>query len=238
MKKFILFVMLIPLVGMAQKNVLNATRVFPKIDKVLEFEKALAAHAQKYHKGDWTWRVYDIQSGPDAGGVHITEGPASWESLDSRGNLGTEHTNDWSKAVAAYLTDRGSSSFFDYNDSLSTVGLSDWADKIVINHMYPKPGMIGNVMDLVSKLKKVWVEGNESVTVYQANSSGGPQIITVTRLKNGLKELAAGYRKPLPERYNAINGEGSWDSFLQDYAKCVETRWSEILIYRADLSSK
>ncbi|PSL49491.1 hypothetical protein CLV51_101825 [Chitinophaga niastensis] len=238
MKKFILFTLLIPLMGMGQKNVLNATRVFPKTDKVLEFEKALMAHAKKYHKGDWSWRVYDIQSGPDAGGVHITEGPSSWESLDSRGNLGAEHNTDWNKAVAIYLTDRGSSAYFDYNDSLSTVKLSDWADKIVINHMYPKPGMIGDVMGLVSKLKKVWIEGDESVAVYQANSSGGPQIITVTRLKKGLKELAPTYRKPLPERFNAIYGDGSWDHFLQDYAKCVGNRWSEILIYRPELSSK
>ncbi len=39
--------------------------MFPKADKVLDFEKALAAHAQKYHTGDWKWRVYEIQSGPD-----------------------------------------------------------------------------------------------------------------------------------------------------------------------------
>jgi hypothetical protein len=104
--------------------------------------------------------------------------------------------------------------------------------------MYPKPGMILGVMELASKLKKVWVEGNESVAVYEANSSGAPQMITATRLKNGLKELGAGYRKPLPERYNAIYGAGSWSRFLEDYAKCVESRWSEIITYRADLSSK
>lgn len=238
MKKFILFVMLIPLMGVAQKNVVNVTRVFPKIDKVAEFEKGLTAHAQKYHKGDWTWRVYDILSGPDAGGCHITEGPTSWESLDSRGNISTEHNNDWNKTIAVYLTDRGSASYFDYNDSLSTAGLSDWADKVLVNHMYAKPGMIGKVMELTGRLKKVWAAGNESVAVYQANNSGGPQLITVTRLKNGLKELAAGYRKPLPERYVEVNGAGSWELFLEDYAKCVESRWSEILAYRADLSSK
>jgi len=238
MKKLLLFVMLIPLIGMAQKNVINVTRVFPKMDKGSEFEKALTAHAKKFHKGDWAWRVYEILSGPDAGGYHITEGPCSWEALDSRGDLGVEHTTDWNKEVAIYLTDRGSSSYFDYNDSLSTVVLTDWANKILINHMYPKPGMIGNVMELAGKLKKVWVEGAESVAVYQANSSGAPQVMTATRLKNGLKELAAGYRKPLAERYNVAYGDGSWAGYLQDYAKCVESRWSEIISYRADLSSK
>src|SRR4051812_21951826 len=114
MKKLFLFVMLIPLIGMAQKNVLNVTRVFPKIDKALEFEKALMAHANKYHKGDWAWRVYEIQSGPDFGGYHITEGPTSWDAIDTRGNLSVEHNTDWNKEVAIYLTDRGSSVYSDY----------------------------------------------------------------------------------------------------------------------------
>ncbi len=48
----------------------NTNRVFAKVDKVLEFEKALATHSQKYHTGDWKWRVFEISSGPDAGGYH------------------------------------------------------------------------------------------------------------------------------------------------------------------------
>ena len=76
------------------------------------------------------------------------------------------------------------------------------------------------------------------MAVYEARSSGAPEIITSTRLKNGLKELDDGFRKPFPERYAAANGEGSWTAFLDDYAKNVEKRWSELLFYRADLSSK
>ncbi|MFZ1369914.1 MAG: hypothetical protein WAR78_06015, partial [Ferruginibacter sp.] len=68
-KLFFLLCMLIPFTGISQtKNVISTNRVFPKVDKVLEFEKALAAHAQKYHSGTAHWRVFVIQSGPDAGG--------------------------------------------------------------------------------------------------------------------------------------------------------------------------
>ena len=75
MKMYFFLFMLIPFIGISQiKNVVSTHRVFPKIDKVLEFEKALAAHAQKYHTGDAKWRVFAIQSGPDMGGFHITEG--------------------------------------------------------------------------------------------------------------------------------------------------------------------
>jgi len=239
MKKLLFFCLFIPLFGMGQtKNVVNSNRYFPKADKVLEFEKALAAHAQKYHTGDWKWRVYEIQSGPDAGGYHVAEGPTSWEASDTRGNLGAAHNTDWNKTVAVYLTDKASSVYSVFVDSLSNVQLTDYSDKIIINHMYPKPGMINGVIELVKRLKNVWKSGNESVAVYQAVSSGEPQMITVTRLKGGLKELADGYRKPLPERYNAANGAGSWDNYLADYSKYVESRWSELLFYRADLSSK
>ena len=38
--------MLLPLMGISQtKNVISTHRVFPKVDKVMEFEKALAVHS-------------------------------------------------------------------------------------------------------------------------------------------------------------------------------------------------
>src|SRR5437762_804356 len=156
MRKLSLLFMLIPVLGLSQvKNVANTFRVTPKPDKIAEFEKAFAAHAQKYHTGDWKWRVFEIQSGPDAGGYLVSEGPTSWESLDGRGNLGTVHNTDWNKSVAVYLTDRGSSSYAKFVDSLSTVQLTDYADKIIINHASPKPGMFGGVLDTQRRLKKV-----------------------------------------------------------------------------------
>ena len=239
MRKLLFVLLIIPVLGISQtKNVISTTRMFPKADKVSDFEKALAAHAQKYHTGDWKWRVYEIQSGPDAGGYHIVEGPATWDGLDGRGDLGAEHTNDWNKTVSIYLTDKVEEAYSVYEDSLSTVAIGNYSDKIIINHMYAKPGMISGVNDLVKRLKKVWTDGNESVAVYQSVISGSPQVVTVTRLKDGLKELDDNYRKPMPERYNAAYGAGSWDTYLVDYSKCVESRWSELLVYRADLSSK
>ena len=239
MRKIFLLCMLVPVLGISQnKNVVNSFRIVAKPDKNAEFQKAFTAHAQKYHTGDWKWRVFEIQTGPDAGGFHITEGPLSWEQFDGRGNLGAEHTADWDKNVAPLTTGQGSQSYATYNEELSTVKITDYADKIIINHMYPRPGLINYLMDMVKKMKKAWEAGNESVAVYAATNSGEPQILTVTRLKAGLKELDASYRKPMSERYNSANGEGSWNYWLEEYARNVEKRWSEMLFYRADMSSK
>lgn len=239
MKKLFLLLMLIPcLVFSQKKNVINVNRVFAKVDKALEFEKALAAHAQKYHTGDWKWRVFEIQSGPDAGGYHITEGPTSWEVIDGRGNLGTEHNNDWNKNVAIYLTDRGSSSYSVYQEDLSTVQITDYADKINITHYFPKIGWNDKVKGMLKDFKKVWEAGGQSMAVYQSSSSGPNQFAVVTRYKQGLKEREMGFRKPFKDRYEEIFGADSMNNVDEIVRNYVDNVWSELLFLRPDLSSK
>lgn len=238
-KMFFLLCMLIPVAGISQtKNVVSTHRVFPKMDKVLEFEKALATHAQKYHSGTAHWRVFAIQSGPDFGGYHITEGPTSWEAEDVRGNLGNDHNLDWNKNVAIYLTERESGGYSVYQDSLSTVALGDFSDKINITHLYPKMGKGDNVVSMIKKLRKNWIAAGVTVAVYTASSSGKGQYTIVTRYKQGLKERAAGFRKPFKESYESVNGEGAYAQFQKDLSDYVDETWSELLFLRADLSSK
>ena len=80
--------------------------------------------------------------------------------------------------------------------------------------------------------------GIKTVAVYSTAYSGEPGYIVVTRLKNGLKELASDYRKPMTDRFDATNGAGSYEAWLKDYADIVQSRWSELLIYKPLLSSK
>jgi hypothetical protein len=239
MKKLLAFLLLISISGMAQeKNVVNTQRIFPKADKVLEFEKGLAAHAQKYHTGDWKWRVFEIQSGPDYGSYQIVEGPNTWDQIDTRGDLSAEHTIDWNKSVAAYITDRGSSTYGVFREDLSTVQLTDYSDKIAITHLFPKPGYGDKVEEMLKKAKKAWANGNQTVAVYEASSSGPAQFNLVFRYKQGLKERNKDFRKPFKERYNTVNGEDSYEAYLESVRQYVEKAWSELLFMRADLSSK
>lgn len=239
MKKFFFLLVLLPLLGMGQtKTLITSNRLFSKNDQTAAFEKALATHAQKYHKGDVSWRVWTIESGPDAGGYLVTEGPTTWSTMDGRADISAEHTADWEKNVMPLTTGLGQGSYYDFQPELSTVQLTDYADKIVINHMTAKPGKINDMKTLIQKMKKAWEGGNESVAVYSAAYSGEPGYIYVTRLKNGLKELAGDYRKSLADRYNEANGAGSFDTWLKDYADIVQSRWSELLTYKPLLSSK
>ena len=94
------------------------------------------------------------------------------------------------------------------------------------------------VYDGLKLFKKVWEDGGESVAVYSASSSGPTQYSVVTRYKQGLKERAMNFRKPIKERYEAVNGSGSWDKYMDMIRTYVDNSWSELLFYRADLSSK
>lgn len=234
------FVMaMLPFSGAGQnKNVVSYHRIFPKMDKVMEFEKGLAAHAQKYHTGDVKWTVFKIESGPDAGGYHITEGPKTWESEDARGDLGDAHMLDWNKNVSAYLSERQSAGFAVYSDSLSTIAVGDFTDKINITHVFPKIGKGDAVVKMIKRLKKTWVAAGVTVAVYSSSSSGKAQYILVTRYKQGLKERTVGFRKPFKETYEAVNGEGSYDQYLQDLIENVDEAWSELLYMDKDLGSR
>ncbi|MGL2964241.1 hypothetical protein ACSVH2_10525 [Flavobacterium sp. RSB2_4_14] len=238
MKKILLLLALVPIIGLSQtKNVITASRVFAKNGKTLELEKAIAAHAQKYHTGEWKWRVFEILSGPDAGGYHIVEGPNSWAEIDSRNNLGDVHMADWVKSVEALTEGRQSSSFSVYREDLSAAKLTDFTDKIAVNHIYPKQGEFDKVESRLKKLKKVWEASGQNVVVYQASSSGAPQLSIVTRYKTGWKERETGFLKPMKERYDAIYGEGAYQEWMEETSP-TEKSWGEMLSFRPDLSSK
>lgn len=231
--------MLLPLFGMSQtQTVVNSSRYFPKADKVPEFEKGLTAHIAKYHSSEWKWRVYEIQTGPDAGGYMVAEGPKTWDEFDKRGNLGDEHTKDWNKNVAPYMTDKYESMYVVYREDLSTVPVGDFSDKITITHVFPKTTMSNAVQETIKKAKKGWASGNQTVAVYESVASGPFQYSLVFRLKDGLKELADGYRKPFKERYEAANGDGTYETFLEHIRESSDNSWSEMLFYRSDLSAK
>jgi hypothetical protein len=239
MRKLILVLLALPLFSLAQeKNVVSVSRYFPKMDKVQQFEKALATHAQTYHKGDVKWRVFTIESGPDAGGYQVVEGPTSWDATDTRGDLGKAHMDNWSNTIQNLLTERGSNMYSVYRPDLSTVQLTDYSDKIAVNHVFPKPGYGADIEEGIKKLKKAWEAGNSTVAVYESSSSGPAQFSLVTRYKQGLKERNTGFRTPMKDRFIKANGEKSWDEYIQMQRNAIDHSWSELLFYDAKLSSK
>ncbi len=239
MRKIFFLFLALPLLGLAQKkNLINTSRYFTKEGKGTQFEKALATHAQKYHKGDLKWRVFTIETGPDAGGYMVVEGPTNWEGIDKRGQISDAHTKDWETTVQPHLTDRGSTMYMTFSEDFSTVQQSDYSDKISINHLFFKPGYRADVLANLPQLKKLWQADGSSIAVYEANLSGEPQFTIVTRYKQGLKERDEVNPIAFPARYDKINGEGSWTKYLSFLKEAIGHQWSEILYHKPEMDSK
>ncbi|HVK97881.1 MAG TPA: hypothetical protein VM368_08690 [Flavisolibacter sp.] len=240
MRKIFLLLLALPVLALAQdKNVLTITRVFPKADKVKQLEKAFGAHAQKYHKGDVIWRVSTIETGPDAGGYSIVEGPTTWDNLDKRGDLGKAHTDDWDLNIQPLLTDKTFNAYVTFRQDLSTTLLTDYSDKYAVTHYFYKPGYRTEMEQLIAGLKKAWTDSEQYVAVYETSSSGEPQFIIVTRYKKGLKEREVGYRLPMAATYAKVNGgENAWEQYRNGLKQAVERQWSEMLVFKPELSSK
>ena len=239
MKKMMLLLLVLPLFALAQnKPLVNVSRYFPKPDKVNQFEKALTAHAHQYHKDDNKWRVYTIETGPDAGGYLVVEGPTNWDGIEKRGDLGATHMKDWETTVQPTLSDKTSTMYLTFREDLSTVLQGEYSEKISINHMFFRPGFYGDVQTNIQGLKKLWQADGTSVAVYESSLSGEPQFTVVTRYKTGLKERDVVQPNTFPVRFNTANGEGSWDKYLSSLKESIDHQWSELLYHKPTLDSK
>jgi hypothetical protein len=138
----------------------------------------------------------------------------------------------------APLVQRYSNGYAVYREDLSTIQLTDYSDKIAMTHVFPKIGRSNRVEDVLKSVRKTWQEGGQTIAVYESSSSGPLQYILVTRYKQGLKERDRGFRPPFKERHDKSHGQGAFDKLMDAQYENTESSWSEMLVYRPDLSSK
>jgi hypothetical protein len=247
MKKIICVVltMLLPMLALAQdakkepkKETINSHRVFAKDGHENALKAALAAHAQKFHTGNWKWRVSQVLSGPDEGAYMIVEGPISWTDFDGRGDLGAEHQKDYETTIAPHVEKSTPSTYSTLEADASTVAAGAWSPtKTLIRHIYIKPGRASHMLDTLKMFKKVWEKRGQNVAVWNTFYSGEPSFTLAFRLKNGWKDLDEDMmtvRKAADE----VLGAGSYDRLLEEVAMDTEHVVDEMIEAKPDLGSK
>jgi hypothetical protein len=242
MKKLTCFILALvfPLLVFAEtspsESTLTTYRVWVKDGHTAAFEKALAEHAKKFHTGHWKWRVYQVMSGPDGGSYQISEGPNSWTTLDGRGNLSAEHGKHYETVVLPHVQKSSPDSFMTYDDKLSTTGVANWSTKAVVTHVYLKPGRVQAYAAALKTNKAVWEKLGGSVVVWRSYASGPAQFAIVRRLKNGFKDFDSDPAMYSAE-YDAINGAGSYDKYLEEVARDVDSSSGDMIEFKPELSS-
>ena len=61
-----------------------------------------------------------------------------------------------------------------------------------------------------------------TIAVYADNSSGPAEFTIVTRYKQGLKEKAQDFRKPFKGIFEGVDGEDSYDDYLDQMGEYVD----------------
>jgi hypothetical protein len=239
--------MLLPVIAPAQqatkeapkpptKGTLSVFRVVPKPGHTVALESAMRAHAQKFHSGNWKWRVSQIITGPDSGGYQIAEGPNSWTDIDGRGDLGAEHSKDFETAILPHVERMSPEMYATYEESASNVAAEAWSTKSVITHYYVKPARGAALLSIFRTFKAVGDKAGLNVVVWSSFNSGPGQYIVVRRLKNGFKDFDAGL-PTLRSVYDSMHGAGAYERALDEIARCTERIESEIIEHKPELGS-
>jgi hypothetical protein len=215
---------------------LTVYRVWVKDGHTADFEKAVAAHAKQFHTGHWKWRVYQVLSGPDGGSYQINEGPNSWSDLDGRGDLGPAHNKHYDTTLLPHISKSSPEAYMTYEDKHSTTALGNYSTKAMINHAYLKPGREAAYMAALKTNKAAWEKRGLNVAVWRSFASGPTHVAIVYRLKNGFKDFDID-NGPHQAAYDEINGAGSYDKYLEEIARDVDSYSGDMIEYSPGLSS-
>ncbi|HVZ66290.1 MAG TPA: hypothetical protein VG936_17120 [Lacunisphaera sp.] len=233
----------LPLAAIAQdaakaapaKNIANVYTIEPKPGEESQLEAAIAAHAKKYHKGDFAWHVATILSGPGEGGYLVVEGATSWTAFDDRGDLGAEHTKDYVTTILPHVAKSSPASYYRHLQQLSVKG-GDTSSKSVAMHFKVKPGCGGDLYDALKQWKEIYAKLGMVVDVWQTAFSGGNEYVVVFGLKHGLKDFdeeSPNFRKAANELY----GPRAYERLMQVEADTCSGIWQELLEFKKDLGS-
>lgn len=219
------------------KAILSSYRIFPKPGKDTDLKKALAAHAAKYHKGDWKWRVFSVVSGPDEGSYQVNEGPASWTALEGRKDISDEHTRDYETTVLPLIEKTLPTLYTRYQKELSSDSVAGTFKKVLLRHFYMKPGKGVRFMNTLPTWKQVWEKMGLKVTVWSSFYSGQPQYVVASRLRQGWTELENIKPSMFRETYDQIAGAGAYDRYLEDLGQYVDHIVEDMMELLPEVSS-
>lgn len=243
MKKSVIFMVLAILLSVAlsqaqEKATLGTYRILPKPGKDAALKKAIAAHAAKYHTGNWKWRVFMVLSGADEGAYMINEGPNSWTDLEGRKNISDEHNRDYETNVLPLVERTAPESYFIFQKDLSSDAAVGPMKKALLRSFYTKPGKGARFTADLKIWKQVWDKMGRKVTVWSSFYSGEPRIVVAGRLTDGWINLEESRAKEAQEAFDDLAGTGAYVRFLEDLDQYIARIDEEMIEFLPDVSSK
>ncbi|MDX1478680.1 MAG: hypothetical protein R3301_13300 [Saprospiraceae bacterium] len=241
MRKVCFALLLIPFLINAQDDaptlVFQNVVLTPKVDKIAEFESALAAHNKRFHATDaHGCRVYNINSGPDIGKYIWTLGPTQWAALDSRPGEGA-HDDDWAN-VMKHCEPAAHGSYWSFDASLSHFPADFNLSKLRVMYVDLKRNSGEEVAYLLGKIRATYAEHltDEPYGIYWNQTSSTREGRDMAVIWFFDKWAWMGEDSEFEKKFEMVHGEGSWDRWLDDWIDATEGTELEFWVFRPDLS--
>lgn len=216
--------------------------VTPKMGKSAAFETQWKAHVAKFHAKDDGRMVFEILSGDNSGSYLLLQGPSSFADIDKERANAKAHGLDYDNNVTPALEKIGGSYTYRWADTLSYNGKVA-ADKYLETVYHLKSGKAG---DLTAEIKRAInvntiIKSPSSYNTYVKIWSGSkPEIVIVTNLKDGFKQLDNSFMpmgNTFKDAYIKEYGQEMWDKrgkLLPEITESVDVYISK---FRKDLST-
>jgi hypothetical protein len=205
------------------------TRIKPKTDKLKAFGKAMKEHNKKFHNtGPYHANVWSVAVGQHTGEVIWSMGPCTFSDLDSRPS-GEDHFNDWMDNVMPNVACVGENNLWRLDKEHSYNPDNKRNNKLSIR-IYDLEDWQGyRFKELLSKVKKVYEEKNydETYGVYwsQFDVNTDQDVAIVW----GFDKWARFDEDPkFKKDFEEINGEGSWQKFLEELRGTIKSARDEV----------
>lgn len=210
--------------------------VEPKIDKVAEFEKALAEHNKKYHiEGVKKISVWYIRSGSNGGKYMLAMGPLTFTDFDSFKH-DKAHDADWNENVLPHVKCVSDYEYWKFHEELSHTPEGSSTGKEIFRVYDIKPWEGYRFKEVLKKVAAVHEEvpQDEYFHVYTSefNSNSGRDVALSFGQKNwaSLDDDAKFYND-----YEKVHGDGSWGLLLEELQDIVVSYEDELSMRRDDL---
>ncbi|MDT0551808.1 hypothetical protein [Urechidicola vernalis] len=219
----VLIACLISLYGFAQESNTDyqmASIVFidAKIGHEKDFESKVIEHNNKFHNEAPNKGYLDqVISGKNAGTYVWVMGPCTFTDLENM-NPGDGHEEHWDTEVVPLIKGYGAQEYWRFNEKLS------YYPNPVVNRKFAnlwlidlKRGDYYRFKTLMGKIAEAYEKkgtGNMRVYDNQFNADDGRDVVIIWDMEN-MAELDI--MDPIKPAYEEVNGEGSWDTMLEEW---------------------
>lgn len=240
MKRIILVlvtVMMITVTAAQTNNLFWTMRVKVKMDKKLEWEKK-APLLMKNHYPQYTFRVYEVSTGPNTGSYVLSIGPMSYKDFDA--------PPVFPKGAAAAKADRQALdaicesvevTHYQRDEEISNVRVDRQNKYAQLTFVEIEIGSWEAVRGILTKVQAVRKINalKEDIGYFRPANSGPGNMFAVVRYLEKWEELEMDNK--FPEMYNKAHGENAFTKDRKDYFEMVKSMTSELWVLRPDLGS-